>query len=239
MKNSSKLLERICKRVRRSPRKDKASCSKPNTSRHDQLSASLQEPRGALQDSTFQTGPAMAAAEFESGISTSLSMENRVTSSAPLLRVHLAGESSQTSEVDTISTRHQECIGCDTSPSAQIMLQQQQKEGICTLSATDSGLYSEEEDCIEEDFLEVFSDEEDDEDCLMEDGWQIPAKEVSLDQVVAVNSRETVYRYLRLQCMHCMLHCFVCWETVVLQQLQECRHSKNFFLTSSQSKFNF
>lgn len=61
------------------------------------------------------------------------------------------------------------------------------------LSATDSGLYSEEEDSIEEEFLEVFSDQEE-EDGGMEEGWLIPAEEVSLDKVVTATGRETVYR---------------------------------------------
>lgn len=68
---------------------------------------------------------------------------------------------------------------------------------LCMLSATDSGLYSEEEEeggSSEEEFLEVFSDQDEDEDGLVEDGWLIPAEEVSLDQVVTSNNTETVYR---------------------------------------------
>lgn len=66
---------------------------------------------------------------------------------------------------------------------------------LCLLSATDSGLYSEDSG---EEYLEVFSDNEEDEeeedDGLVDDGWRIPAEEVSLDKVMAYNRTETVYR---------------------------------------------
>lgn len=166
------------------------------------VSLNLREvARGAFQDSTFQTRPSMVDAE--SGVnSTSQSLPGRLdsiaaTSSAPLLQVR---ELSRTGEMQAISTRHQECVDSHTSvtspPAVTLNSAPMEKGEVpCMLSATDSGLYSEEEgSTVEEEFLEVFSDEEDDEDGLVEDGWLIPADEVSLDKVIAATGRETVYR---------------------------------------------
>lgn len=217
MKTCRKFLESICKRVRRTQRNasrrsrsEKEDTSKPvsSNSRHQTkakdinsvveqcISVSLnpEVARGDFRDSS----PSMAAAESVSRLS-SRSLPSRIdssdiTSSAPLLHVHLAGESSLAAEVQAISTANQECLESDTSPPAHVATAGDQKsEGQCMLSATDSGLYSEEEDSIEEEFLEVFSDQEE-EDGGMEEGWLIPAEEVSLDKVVTATGRETVYR---------------------------------------------
>lgn len=156
-----------------------------------QISVSLSPgiARGDFLDSTHQSGPAMAAAG-ESGAQSLPSGE--ITSSAPLLPVHVPVETSPASEDQIISTLHPDCVESRTSPSATSKKMDEQ----CSLSASDSGLYSEEEEEEEEDsgeeFLEVFSDEE--EDGLVEEGWQIPADEVSLDTVMAATGRETVYR---------------------------------------------
>lgn len=210
MKNN-KFLERICKKMRRTQRNvsrelEKEETSKPvsTNSRHQTtkakninsvvgqcISVSL-TPKVARGD--FRDSSTMAAAESVTR-SSSRSLPSRMdssatTSSAPLLRVHSPGESSP---VQAIST---ECLDSHALPPAQLQVataENQKGEGQCMLSATDSGLYSEEEDSIEEEFLEVFSDEEE-EDGVVEEGWLIPAEEVSLDKVVAATGRETVYR---------------------------------------------
>ena len=62
------------------------------------------------------------------------------------------------------------------------------------LSASDSGLYSEaEESPGEEEYLNVFTDEEE-EEAVLGDSWVIPAQEVSLDKMMASNTHETIYR---------------------------------------------
>lgn len=224
MKNGTSFLERICKRVRRTRRSkaseekstllqsSKAACRQDTparsidsvaTQQHCTASSSLQlVARGAFHgDSPLQSGRgrAMAAESGPSSLPARLDGGNggAVTSSAPLLRVDLPVDISQASAIGSISTRHEECVPPDTSPSVQ--LKPVDSKDMCMLSATDSGLYSEEEDSIEEEFLEVFSDEEQEEeeeedDGLVEDGWLIPADEFSLDKVVSANSTETVYR---------------------------------------------
>lgn len=89
----------------------------------------------------------------------------------------------------------QECDRSHTSTNPAL-------KDLYMLSATDSGLYSEEEgSASEEEYLDVFSDEdgereEDEEDgVIVGDGWVIPAQEVSLDKMVVSNSCETIYRW--------------------------------------------
>ena len=94
-----------------------------------------------------------------------------------------------------IDTFGQECSCSHTSTNPAL-------KDLYMLSATDSGLYSEEEgSASEEEYLDVFSDEdgegkeEDEEDgTIVGDGWVIPAQEVSLDKMVVSNSSETIYR---------------------------------------------
>lgn len=221
-------LERICRRVRRTRiakaseekatplqseplQSSKAGQDTPATSvattQHCTASSSLQLvvlARGAFHGdsrSPLQSGRVQAMATAEEGGSDSLldatsTSGDAVTSSAPLLKVDLPVDNSQASVIGSISTPHEECVPSDTSPS--VLLKPVDSKEVCTLSATDSGLYSEEEDSIEEEFLEVFSDgeeeEDEDDDGLVEDGWLIPADEFSLDKVVSASSTETVYR---------------------------------------------
>ena len=222
MKNGSSFLERICKRVRRTRSKASEGKSTPlqsSKAAHRQdtpartiTSVATQQPctaaassslqlvaRGAFHgNSTLQSGrgramegPNSLPARLDAGSARG----GTVTSSAPLLRVDVPVDNSQAPVLGSISTRHEECVPSDTSPSVQ--LKPVDSKEVCTLSATDSGLYSEEEDSIEEEFLEVFSDEEEEDeedDGLVEDGWLIPADEFSLDKVVSATSTETVYR---------------------------------------------
>lgn len=224
MKSSGKLLERICKRVRRTRSKtSKTSASEEEIAsklnnptvetgmavdvsvvEQRLLSASLRQgmPAGTFRDSsTFLTPPSSCC--MAAGSPSSRSLPARMdgsgavtSSSAPLL--HPTRESCVTADPEAESTRHEECVAPSLSSVSSPALQTLKGEGPCMLSATDSGLYSEEEDSIEEEFLEVFSEDEDEEeeDGSVEDGWLIPADEMSLDKVVTANGRETVYRYL-------------------------------------------
>ena len=223
MKSSGKLLERICKRVRRTRSKtSKTSASeeeiasklrKPSVEagmavdisvvEQRLLSASLRPgmPAGTFRDSSTFLSPPSSSCCMAAGSPSSRSLPARMdgsgavtSSSAPLL--HPTRESCVTADLEADSTRHEECIVPSPSSVSSPALQTLKGEGPCMLSATDSGLYSEEEDSIEE-FLEVFSEDEDDydeEDGSVEDGWLIPADEMSLDKVVTANGRETVYR---------------------------------------------
>ena len=214
MKTSSKLIERICKKMRRRTRsgnKDKKPSdlcktktftvgSPVDTSRSpdsvaigEQAAAaswSLELARGAFQDSTVtvQTRPcSMAAVEaMPTATTASSSLPARMdshavtASSAPLLQVQPPPEES---EREPLSPPDSKLGGIG-------------KEMVCMLSATDSGLYSEEEGSSEDEYLDVFSEGEEDEEeeGLVDDGWLIPADEVALDKVVTSSSSETVYR---------------------------------------------
>lgn len=214
MKNN-KFLQRICNRVRRTQRKasrstpEKEETSKP-VSRHQSkakninsvveqyISVSLtpQIARGNFLDSSSPSSAAAADSSTPSSRSLPPRMDsNARIASAPLLPVHLPEESSPAMEAGTVSTADQGCLDSHTPPPEQIATAEVLKAEVqCTLSATDSGLCSEEEDSVEDEFLEVFSDEEEEDDGVMEDGWLIPADEVSLDKVVTASGRETVYR---------------------------------------------
>ena len=112
-------------------------------------------------------------------------MHNRITSSTPNLGSHLQRENSETQKCSYIN---------ESSTNSQLRLEGKE---VCMLSATDSGLYSEEEGSTsDEEFLEVFIDDYDEaeEESLVDDGWLIPAEEVALDKVVVSNSCETIYR---------------------------------------------
>lgn len=97
-----------------------------------------------------------------------------------------------------IDTYRHECSGSHTSTNLAV-------KDLYMLSATDSGLYSEEEcSASEEEYLDVFSDEdgeekeedeeEEEDGVIIGDGWVIPAQEVSLDKMVVSNNCETIYR---------------------------------------------
>ena len=223
MKHSSKFLERICKRVRRrtrssnnkekkqsdvcrsklqnvgSPVDTSRSPSSVAISEEAAASWSLELARGAFQDSsvTTQTRPSpMEAAEgIPTGCSSSLParMDSYavVASSVPLLQVQSPVEEGETKyeTSESISSRQASLL-----PNAKTGTDILQAKEMCMLSATDSGLYSEEDESSSEDeYLEVFSDDEEEEG-LVDDGWLIPADEVSLDKVVTASNSETVYR---------------------------------------------
>jgi hypothetical protein len=163
-----------------------------NSVEEQQVSVSL-SPRLARGDFLDSTYPSMADSAAESGL-TSRRDGHDLTSSAP--GEHFPAEKCLASEDRAISTQSQECLGSHTS-SVDVATLGKMEGQCCLLSATDSGLCSEEDgEVSSEEFLEVFSDddedeEDEDEDCLM---WQIPAEEVSLDTVMAATGRETVYR---------------------------------------------
>ncbi len=210
MKNSSKFLERICKRVRRRTRSTKKEkkrsdvctskinspmdTSRPSpcsvaVSKEATASWSLELAGGAFQDSklTIQTRPCpMPAAEgiATTGCFSSLParMDNHA-SSAPLLQVQSPSEGDPEVSAGLISSRQEK---------AKIGTELAQGKDMCMLSATDSGLYSEEEGSSEDEYLDVFS--EDEEEDVVDDGWLIPANEVALDKVVTASNSETVYK---------------------------------------------
>lgn len=218
MKNS-RFLERICKRVRRKTRsrsgdskKQTALCTKQDMSSRRQATEncgvpsstppaagcvwSLKVAAGAFQDSTLTRAAAAEGPVVQTSHSLPAGMESlALTSSAPLLREGQPVEDSQGKDAGIVSTRAKECAPGDTSvePKGLEMGSAEVGKELCMLSATDSGLYSEEENASDEEYLEVFSDD-DDEDYLVDDGWLIPADEVSLDKVVAYNKAETVYK---------------------------------------------
>lgn len=221
---SSRFLERIYKRVRRSSRSrardsrrsrlDKQTASKQDVSsrRHATENSgvpsvtppaadcywSLEVAAGAFQDSTLTR--AAAKGPIQTTHSLPAGMESLALTSS-LLRAEMPVEDSHGKDAGIVSTRAKECIPRDTSLVVVVEPEVKQEERctrpagvskeLCMLSATDSGLYSEE-DNSEDDYLEVFSDDE--EDDLGDDGWLIPADEVTLDKVVAHNKTETVYK---------------------------------------------
>lgn len=159
---------------------------------------------GAFQDSTVSTrSMATAVAGFPASTSLPASLPSHdVASSAPLICVHLAGELEKNELEGSSLGERTDNPNADTSPSsftkqasrpAEMDKESRPAEEVCVLSATDSGLYSEEEGSSEDEFLDVFSDDDEDEECL-DDGWLIPAEEVSLDKVMASNNCETLYR---------------------------------------------
>ena len=174
----------------------------------DSAAWSAQLASGAFHDSTLKhTGP--AAAELERGgpvvqsthsLPAASSMEGPTLALAPAAPVLVTVVDSQRKDAELVITSTQECAIPGTSGSVQDqglqMRAQEPSKDMCMLSATDSGLYSEEEDSDEE-YLEVFSEDEEEEeedDYLVDDGWLIPADEVSLDKVLASNKTETVYK---------------------------------------------
>ena len=223
MKNSSKFLERICKRMRSrrtrsNSSKDKkrsdvhtskvlSKVSSPmDTSRSPSSVAISEKPTaswglelagGAFQDSkvTVQTRPCPMAAPSTAGCFSSPPARTdrdshaiAASSSAPLLQVQsAAGEST---ELSGLANPKQTSI----PPKAKIGTELTPGKEVYMLSATDSGLYSEEEGASEDEYLDVFSEDEEEEDDVVDDGWLIPADEVSLDKVVATSHSETVYR---------------------------------------------
>ena len=176
-------------RGRLMPAKDTVSVVLPEIS----VSSSPEVARGDFLDSTCPSAMAAAATSLRLCSPSRVDDSHDITSS-PRNSVDFPAEISRTSEVGTISTHHQECNESHTSASATTTAEM--VEGKVMLSATDSdsGLYSEEEDSSEE-YLEVFSDEEDEDSLAMvEDDWLISADEVSLDTVMAATGGETVYR---------------------------------------------
>lgn len=148
---------------------------------------------GAFQDSTLlqKKQPVAGGSVAQKADTRSQLLAAAMSSSAPLLGA--AVEDSQGKHAEPVSTSSKEC---DTSlPAVQV----ERAGGVCKvkdqcmLSATDSGLYSEEGEANSEgdEYLEVFSEDEEE---LVDDGWLIPADEVALDKVVAYNKSETVYK---------------------------------------------
>lgn len=216
---SNRFLERICRKVQRA-RKTHTRASK-KSSKSEALGFGVADsqdgvadcqpaaswPRrlasGAFQDSTVSTRSMAAVAGFPASTSLPASLPSHdVASSAPLICVHLSGELEKNELEGSSLGERTDNPNADTSPSsftkqasrpAEMDKESRPAEEVCVLSATDSGLYSEEEGSSEDEFLDVFSDEDEDEECL-DDGWLIPAEEVSLDKVMASNNCETLYR---------------------------------------------
>ena len=154
----------------------------------------------ACQDTRRQEPPSMAVAAGRTTTSHSLPARtlNPVTSSAPLLSIQSPEEEGSCTSSSGFMISSYALLDSSTVSGHTNLMPQGEGKGTCMLSATDSGLYSEEENSAsDEEFLEVFSDDDvdDEEENLVDDGWLIPAEEVALDTVVAANRCETIYRY--------------------------------------------